>query len=152
MTTSEQPSFGKRLGMFVFLALPGAGLAAEGGAGLGAAITSQDADLPVLTWIIVGLFLAGSSRLLLLGTQTVSQPLFLLVLLPMPMLLSAGYHLSFGESVWTFPFGFLAVAMPVVMFPLVRLHYRRQAEKARTLETNTDPTVSAVNYEPSTIQ
>src|SRR5436853_3054826 len=112
ITTADEPSRWRRLAIFVFLALPGAWLAAEGGAGLGAAFAFQDSDLPALTLPIAALFLAASSRLLLLGTRTVHQPLFLLVFLSMPILLSAGYHLSLWESPWAMPFAVLGLFMP----------------------------------------
>jgi len=147
--TQERPSPAKRLAMFLLLALPGAGLAAEGGAGLGAALASGDAKLSAVRLLLVGLFLAGSSRLLLLGTRTVGRPLFLLVLLPMPILLAAGYELSLVESASSVPFGLVGMTMPLAMYPLVRAHYRRREGRTALPPVGSPPpSLSTLDFQP----
>ena len=113
-----------RVAMFICFALPGAWLAAECGAGLGAAVAYPDDGSPIL-WML-GL-LAMSALLLLLGTRTRHQRLFTLAFLPTLIFTPMAYQLSFQDDALAFFTGFVGVVSPAVIIPILVWHYRKRA-------------------------
>jgi hypothetical protein len=87
-------------------------------------------------WLASQLFfllLLGAS-LLLYGTRTADEPLFLLVFLPMPILISLGFHLGYLGMDAGFPITVAGVAMPAITYGPVSRHYKRRAASATIVE------------------
>jgi hypothetical protein len=113
-----------RVLLLVFCGVPGAYLAAGGGIALSAGLFSPDG--PSDLWLSLLLFPA--SLLLLLGTGTIREPLFLLVFLPMPVLMAAGFYLREYHNPALWQVQMLGMAMPVIAyFPVSRHYKKRQA-------------------------
>jgi len=125
--THAEPSKLLRLGMFVFLTLPGAWLVATFGSFLGAPETYRD-NAWVLCLCALG-FLAGAA-LVLAGTRTTAEPLFLLVFAPMPVLISLGFHLGYLGIDAGFPIAVLGMMWPMITYRPVSRYYKRRATKA----------------------
>ena len=98
-----------------------------GGGSLGAALFGPGRDEGL--WY-VSLLLIPSAFLLLLGTGTMREPLFLCVFLPAPILMSAGYHLRTYHTEALRALTFVGMAMPFITYPFVILYYRRRRTKA----------------------
>ena len=108
--------------LLVFCGLPGAYLAVGGGIALSASLFSPDG--PSDLWLSLLLFPA--SLLLLSGTGTLREPLFLMVFLPMPVLMAAGYYLREYHNPAFWPVQLLGMAMPVIAyFPVSRRYKKR---------------------------
>ena len=127
-TSHSKPSWATRLLLLVFVALPGVWCAVIGGVALGAALGGPRPGHPNYddsAWPL-SLFLIPSAFLLLAGTRTLRRPLFLLVFLPMPVLMSAGYHARESHRSASTVLSLVGVAIPVIAYPLLRLYYRRR--------------------------
>src|SRR5688572_22271842 len=120
MSTDPKPFWLTRVIALIFFGVPGACCAAIGGGALGAALFGPERDSTL--WIASVLFLI-SPVLLLAGTCTSRRPLFLLVFLPMPVLMSAGYHLREYHHPNFWPLMLAGVALPFIAFPIINLHY-----------------------------
>ena len=145
--TDRAPSRAVRLALFVCSALPGAWLAAQCGAGLGAAVAHPDDGSPIL-WMLV--LLAMSVLLLLLGTRTTHQRMFVLAFLPMLTFTPMAYQLSVQNDSLSFLTAFVGVISPAVIIPILVWHYRNRAEQAlSTVNRQPSTNLSAINYQPS---
>ncbi len=130
--SGAEPSRMTRLAMFILLALPGAWLIGTCGPLIVNAI-ANDADAWLCSFLLIP-FVLGA-RLLLYGTRTTEEPLFLLVFLPMPILISLGFHLGYLEMDAGFPIAVAGVAMPAVIYGPASRYYRRRAARAKIMET-----------------
>ncbi len=128
-TLANKPHWTTRLLRLVLVGLPGAWCAAMGGGSLGAALFGPEHDKAL--WFL-SLLLVPSLFLLLYGTGTIHEPLFLFVFLPMPALMSAGYHLRVFHNSAFWPLTFGGVAMPFLAYPLVSRYYRKRGMKDET--------------------
>jgi len=144
---SSERSRAARAAMFVCFALPGAWLAAQCGAGLGAAVAHPDDGSPIL-WMLV--LLAMSVLLLLLGTRTTHQRMFVLAFLPMLTFTPMAYQLSVQDDSLSFLTAFVGVISPAVIIPILVWHYRNRAEQAlSTVNCQPSTSLSAINYQLS---
>src|SRR5438045_3689718 len=88
LKTQNKPSWSNRLWLLMAFALPGAYCAAIGGVALGAALFGpdrNDSNYNDAAWPL-SVFLLPAIFLLLIGTRTTRQPLFLFVFIPLPVL------------------------------------------------------------------
>lgn len=127
MSTDPKPFWLTRVILLIFFGVPGAFCAASGGAGLGAALFGPERDNTLL-WIASLLFLI-SPVLLLGGTGTIRRPLYLLVFLPMPVLMSAGYYLREYHHPGFWPLMLIGVALPFIALPIISLYYGRRVKR-----------------------
>ena len=116
------------MALFVCCALPGAWLAAECGKGLGAAVADPADGSPIL-WMLT--LLTMSVILLLLGTRTTHQRLFVLAFLPMLIFTPMAYELSFQEDALAIFTGFVGVLSPPTIIAILIWHYRKRATMAQ---------------------
>ena len=126
MSNDPKPFWLIRVILLIFFGVPGAFCAAGGGAALGAALFGPERDNTL--WIASLLFLV-SPVLLLGGTCTIRKPLFLLVFLPMPVLMSAGFYLREYHHPAFWPLMLIGVALPFIAIPIISLHYKRKARR-----------------------
>jgi hypothetical protein len=125
-TLAKKPHWPRRILLLMFVGIPGAWCAAMGGSSLGAALFGPEHD--EASWFL-SLLLVPSLFLLLYGTGTLREPLFLLVFLPMPVLMSAGYNLREFHSGAFGPLVFVGIVMPLLAYPFVSRYYRRRRLK-----------------------
>jgi len=142
----KEPSRTMRLVGFLVFTLPGALLAAAASAWIGAAIVyGEDA------WIIVLALVPAilGARLVSAGTGTADKPLYLVVLLPMPVLMSLGWHLrSVGIDLGLLV-GFGGLALPAIGCPLVNLHYHNRAEQAHAVPVPSPTQITPLQTQPA---
>src|SRR6266850_770209 len=121
--TTVAPGGMMRLGMFVSFAIPGACLAGTCGPLIVNAIMAS-ANFWLACFLLF--LMVFGAELLLYGTQTIDEPLFLLVFLPMPVLISLGFHLGYLGMDIGFPITVAGVAMPPIMYVRVNRYYRKR--------------------------
>jgi hypothetical protein len=123
----KEPSRTIRVLSFAFFTLPGAVLAAAASAWIGAAIAYNE-DPWIISLALIPAILGA--RLVAHGTRIGDKPLYLLVLLPMPILMSLGYHLGSAGVDHGFLIGFGGIMLPTIGCPLVNRYYAQRAAKA----------------------
>jgi hypothetical protein len=124
--TPSEPGKLLRLAMFTFFALPGAWLVGTC-APLIVTITANQPDL-AFSGVLGSLLLLGSA-LLLYGTRTGKEPLFLLVFIPMPMLIALGYHFGYlGNDAGLFV-AVLGMIWPMITYRPVSRYYKRKSTR-----------------------
>jgi hypothetical protein len=121
-----QPTRITRLGAFLLLALPGAWLVATFGSLLGTPDIWLDSGRDAVFCVVSVVVGAG---LILLGTRTTKEPLFLLVFVPMPMLISLGFHLGYLGRDAGFFIAVLGMMWPMLVYRPVSRYYKRKAFK-----------------------
>jgi len=126
MSTDPKPFWLKRVIALIFFGVPGACCAAIGGGALGAVLFGPERDNELG---IISLLFLISPVLLLGGTCTTRRPLFLSAFLPMPVLMSAGYHLREYHHSGVWPLMLIGVAIPFIAFPIISLNYARRAKR-----------------------
>src|SRR3954469_16233928 len=128
--TRAEPGKFLRVAMFVFLALPGAWLVGI----CGPLIVNVVANQPDFWFscLLGFLFILGSG-LLLYGTRTANEPLFLLVFVPMPVLIALGYHLGYLDHDAGFFVAVLGMVWPITYRPVSRYYKRRSAVSSRSV-------------------
>jgi hypothetical protein len=117
-----------RVGTFIFCALPGAWLVGT----CGPLIVTVTANGPNATfYCVLGTLLLLGAGLLLYGTRTNREPLFLLVFVPMPILISLGYHLGYLGNDAGFFVAVLGMVWPMITYRRVSRYYKRRACRVR---------------------
>jgi hypothetical protein len=127
---NAEPSKLLRLGMFIFLAIPGAWFVGT----CGPLIVNVIADHFNIAYgcLLVSLLILGAA-LLLYGTRTNNEPLFLVVFIPMPILISLGYHFGYLGNDAGFFIAVLGMMWPMITYRFVSRYYKRRATKAAVL-------------------
>jgi hypothetical protein len=112
-----------RAGRFVFLTAPGAWLVGTFGFMLGTVQNYREDG-----WVIPLCFMSvlAGAVMLLLGTRTTDEPLFLLLFVPMPILISLGFHLGYLGMDSGFPIAVLGVAWPAITGPHISRYYKKR--------------------------
>jgi hypothetical protein len=139
--THSEPGKLLRVGMFIFFALPGAWLVGT----CAPLIVTVAANQPDLAFcgILASLLLLGAA-LLLYGTRTGNEPLFLVVFIPMPMLIALGYHFGYLGNDAGFFISVLGMIWPVITYRPVSRYYKRRATKAAHTQEVGDSPITAL--------
>jgi hypothetical protein len=95
-----------------------------GGGALGAALFGPERDEHLL--YLSAIFLVLAPFPLLKGTGATREPLFLVLFLPMPLLMSTGFHLSRYYRPAFMPLQFTGMAWPFIAYPIISRFYRRR--------------------------
>jgi|SRR3954468_2733700 hypothetical protein len=127
---------------FLLITLPGAFLIGIAGSMLGTPDLYRENRWMVSFLVFLVLFGAG---LLLSGMRSLDKPLLLLVFLPMPLLISFGFHLGYLGIDAGFPIGLLGMVWPMITCPRISRYYKRRATKAQLLETPAPHFPPAIN-------
>jgi hypothetical protein len=127
-TTHAEPGKLLRIGMFIFFALPGAWLVGTCGP-LIVTVTANQPDAAFFCLLIS--LLALGAAMLLHGTRSKKEPLFLLVFVPMPILISLGYHLGYLGNDAGFFIAVLGMIWPMITYRPISRYYKRHCRRRR---------------------
>src|SRR5205814_888916 len=75
---------------------------------------------------LLGLLFTLGAGLLLYGMHTRNEPLFLLVLIPMPILIALGYHFGYLGNDIGFFIAVLGMMWPMITYRPVSRYYKRR--------------------------
>jgi hypothetical protein len=121
--TPAEPGKSLRIGMFIMFAIPGAWLVGICGP-LIVTVTANQPDAAFFCLLIS--LLALGAAMLLYGTRTRNEPLFLLVFVPMPILISLGYHLGYLGNDAGFFIAVLGMIWPMITYRPISRYYKRR--------------------------
>jgi hypothetical protein len=127
-TASPKRSKLLRILMFALAGVPGAVLISLSGVGVAAAVA--DGEWPGMAANVLAIILAAF--LISIGTGISERPLYLLAVLPLPILTSTGYYLARSSSPWGFPLGLVGALAPAAIYPIHR-YYQKRAEMQKQL-------------------
>jgi hypothetical protein len=123
----KEPSPTMRVLGSAFYVVPGALLVANASGWIGAALV-QGEEPSLIALALLPALLGGI--LLALGTEATDKPLFMAVLLPMPMLMSMGYQMHDAGIGGAGEVALGGILLPMIGCPLVSRYYRNRAKKA----------------------
>ena len=111
---------------FAFYVLPGAVLVANASGWIGAALVGGEEPSVIALALLPALL---GAILLALGTDSTDKPLFVAVLLPMPIMMSMGYHMGREGIGGAGVVAFGGILLSAIGCPLVNRYYKNRAKK-----------------------
>ena len=129
---SQTPNRVKQVLRFILMAIPGSFLVGICGPLIVEAGTRRH-DIFLCGGLGV-LFVLGTV-LLLHGTRTTNEPLFLLMFLPIAVFIPFGYIFDYSNTQLFTSAPFIGFITPTVAYPLLSHYYRKRAMKAAAAET-----------------